>query len=184
MPYPAALSASVSARVCAESGVEIAHWLLLQRRTTGALMTAAKFAPSWNAPSVAAPPGEHGLGRHPAQDPDRRFAVGGKDPVLVRQREGRAGLDGLVAPEDRIRADPALAMVDDRALVVRAQEDEVAVEGEERRLVEAVHLAVRRPLPVADDPPHVVLGRKHLGCHGVNYRPRAPGARPARPRSA
>jgi hypothetical protein len=40
------LSASVSARVWAESGVEIAHWLLLQRRTTGARITAAKFAPS------------------------------------------------------------------------------------------------------------------------------------------
>ena len=55
MPYPAALSTSVSARVCAESGVEIAHWLLLQRRTSGARITAAKFAPSWNAPSEVAP---------------------------------------------------------------------------------------------------------------------------------
>jgi len=39
------LSASVSACVCAESGVEIAHWLLLQKRMSGAPLTAAKFAP-------------------------------------------------------------------------------------------------------------------------------------------
>jgi hypothetical protein len=49
------LSASVSAAVCASSGVEIAHWLLLQKRTSGALKTAAKFAPSWKAPSEVAP---------------------------------------------------------------------------------------------------------------------------------
>ncbi len=41
--------------VCAESGVEIAHWLLLQSRTSGARITAAKFAPSWKAPSEVAP---------------------------------------------------------------------------------------------------------------------------------
>src|SRR5918999_3465814 len=55
IPYPIALSASVGAAVCAESGVEIAHWLLLQKRTTGAFMTPAKVAPSWNAPSDVAP---------------------------------------------------------------------------------------------------------------------------------
>src|SRR5438128_666669 len=55
MPYPTALSARVSARVCASSGVEIAHWLLLQSRTSGASITAAKFAPSWNEPSEVAP---------------------------------------------------------------------------------------------------------------------------------
>src|SRR3954468_3078489 len=55
MPYPIALSASVGAAVCAESGVEIAHWLLLQKRIAGALNTPAKFAPSWNAPSEVAP---------------------------------------------------------------------------------------------------------------------------------
>ena len=37
------------------SGVEIAHWLLLQKRISGARITAAKFAPSWNAPSEVAP---------------------------------------------------------------------------------------------------------------------------------
>src|SRR3712207_21065 len=55
MPYPAALSASVSAAVCACSGVEIAQWLLLQKRTSGARITPAKFAPSWNDPSDVAP---------------------------------------------------------------------------------------------------------------------------------
>ena len=54
IPYPTALSTSASARVWAESGVEIAHWLLLQRRTSGARITAARFAPSWNAPSEVA----------------------------------------------------------------------------------------------------------------------------------
>jgi hypothetical protein len=49
------LSASDSALVCAVTGVEIAHWLLLQSRTSGAPVTAAKFAPSWNDPSDVAP---------------------------------------------------------------------------------------------------------------------------------
>src|SRR5205823_1976808 len=44
-----------AAAVCAESGVEIAHWLLLQKRTSGARITAAKLAPSWKAPSEVAP---------------------------------------------------------------------------------------------------------------------------------
>src|SRR3954453_21210070 len=55
MPLPTALSASVSAAVWADSGVEIAHWLLLQKRTSGARITAAKLAPSWNDPSEVAP---------------------------------------------------------------------------------------------------------------------------------
>src|SRR5919201_4752650 len=55
MPYPTALSASVSAAVCADNGVEIAHWLLLQKRTSGARITPAKLAPSWNDPSDVAP---------------------------------------------------------------------------------------------------------------------------------
>ena len=49
------MSASASARVCAESGVEIAHWLLLQKRISGAPFTAARFAPSWKEPSEVAP---------------------------------------------------------------------------------------------------------------------------------
>src|SRR5262249_44940565 len=55
LPYPTALSASVSAAVWADSGVEIAHWLLLQNRISGARMTPAKLAPSWNEPSDVAP---------------------------------------------------------------------------------------------------------------------------------
>ena len=46
MPYPTALSASAGAAVCDDSGVEIAHWLLLQKRTSGARTTPAKLAPS------------------------------------------------------------------------------------------------------------------------------------------
>ncbi len=38
-----------------DTGVEIAHWLLLQKRMSGACITPAKFAPSWNAPSLVAP---------------------------------------------------------------------------------------------------------------------------------
>ena len=48
-------SARVSAALWASSGVEIAHWLLLQKRTSGTRSTAAKFAPSWKAPSEVAP---------------------------------------------------------------------------------------------------------------------------------
>jgi hypothetical protein len=55
MPYPTALSASVSAADCSDTGVEIAHPLLLQKRTSGARITPAKLAPSWNAPSEVAP---------------------------------------------------------------------------------------------------------------------------------
>src|SRR5919204_2636550 len=55
IPYPTALSARVSAAVCASSGVEIAHWLLLQKSTSGARITAAKLAPSWKEPSEVAP---------------------------------------------------------------------------------------------------------------------------------
>ena len=49
------MSASASACVCASSGVEIAHWLLLQKRISGACITAARLAPSWKAPSLVAP---------------------------------------------------------------------------------------------------------------------------------
>src|SRR5204862_3093600 len=50
-----ALSASVSAAVWASNGVEMAHWLLLQKRISGARITAAKLAPSWKEPSEVAP---------------------------------------------------------------------------------------------------------------------------------
>ena len=49
------MSTSASARVWSETGVEIAHWLLLQKRISGARITPAKLAPSWKAPSDVAP---------------------------------------------------------------------------------------------------------------------------------
>ena len=53
-----------------------------------------------------------------------------------------ASLDPLVTPEDRVRADPALAVVHDRPLVVGAQQDERAVDREERLVVESFDTAV------------------------------------------
>ena len=100
------------------SGVEIAHWLLLQRRTSGARITAAKLAPSWNAPSEVAPspknvsaqarlasqplaPGEPGRVRHLRRDrdADRGEVVVGRVPPAGR----------MAAPpgEDRRRRHPA-----------------------------------------------------------------------------
>ena len=61
-----------------------------------------------------------------------------------------AGVDRLVAAVDRIGADPALAVVDDRPLVVRAQQDERPVDREERLVVEALDPAVG----LAVDPDH------------------------------
>ncbi len=87
-----------------------------------------------------------------------------------------------MAPEDRVRADPALAVIDERALVVGSQEDHPAVEIQERGVAEALDLAVRYSFPIADDPPNVMLGRKHL-CHATKYRPRRRGARHVRPRT-
>ena len=80
---------------------------------------------------MAPPPVEDGARRNPAQQPDRRLAVAREDPVLVGERVHRAGLHRLVVPEDRVRADPALAVIDDRALVVGTQQDERAVDREQ-----------------------------------------------------
>src|SRR5919199_4433808 len=66
-----ALSTSASARVCAVIGVEIAHWLLLQKRISGAFITAAKFAPSWNEPSLVAPSPKYAIAH--ARSPRSRF---------------------------------------------------------------------------------------------------------------
>src|SRR5438445_605321 len=77
---------------------------------------------------VPPPPVEDRARRHPAQQPDRRLAVAREDPVLIGERVHGAGLHRLVVPEDRVRPDPALAVIDDRALVVRPQEDERAVD--------------------------------------------------------
>ena len=129
---------------------------------------------------MAAPPREDGRGRHPAQEPDRGLAVRGEDPVVVAERVRRAGLHRLVVPEDRVRPDPALAVVDDRALVVGPQEDEVAVEGDQVGLGEALDLAVRDRLAVADHTPELALLPQHLGHARIIAR-RGPAARRVRP---
>ena len=138
---------------------------------------------------VPAPPGEDRRRRHPAQEPDRRLAVAREDPVLVLERVERAGLDRLVAPEDRVRADPALAVVDDRALVVRPQQHHRAVEVEQLLLAEPLDLAVRNRVAVADHAAEIALGgngARHRGADSTRQRRgrrrrRAPPRR--RPRS-
>ena len=103
--------------------------------------------------------------RHAAQEPDRRLAVAREDPVLVVERGHGADLHGLVVPEYGVGADPALAVVDDRALVVGAHEDELPVELERGRRRRG-----RRP-------------RRREACRrrrshgGGRARPEAPGPR-------
>ena len=116
---------------------------------------------------MTAPPVEDRGRRQAAQQPDRRFAVAREDPVLVLERVSGAGLHRLVVPEDRVRADAALTVVDDGALVVRAQEHHRAVELEQLLLAEAVDLAVADAVRIADDTPQVALGRKHLRHSGA-----------------
>src|SRR3954471_18865557 len=106
---------------------------------------------------MTAPPREHCRRGHPAEEADRGLAVRREDPVVVLERVDRACLHRLVVPEDRVRADSPLTVVDDRALVVRAQEDERPVEVEELLLAEAVDLAVAAAVRVADDPPQIAL---------------------------
>ena len=66
-----------------------------------------------------------------------------------------------MVPEDRVGADAALPVVDDGALVVRPQQDEVAVEREELVGGEALDLTVRDGCAVADDAAQVSFGREH-----------------------
>ena len=178
-------------------------------------MTAAKFAPSWKAPSEVAPSpkntsvhvrsprkrfphanpaawgtwvamgtqsdatldsrGFHqpaGWPRHQerivdvghaAEQADGRLAVAREDPVLPVEGVGGAHLHRLVAPVDRVRADAPLPVIDDRALVVRAEENELPVELEEVGVGQAVYGGVRDGVAVADHAPETGLGRKHLG---------------------
>src|SRR4051795_3267413 len=105
------------------------------------------------------PPVENGARRHPAQQPDRRLAIAGEDPVVTGERVHRADLHGLVIPEDRVRADPALAVVDDRALVVGSEEDERAMDREQLVGAEAFDLAV-----LVDHTPKLVFVPRQL-CH-------------------
>src|SRR5262249_7379395 len=106
---------------------------------------------------MAAPPVKNRARRQAAQQSDRRLAVAREDPVLVGERMHRAGLHRLVVPEDRIRPDPALTVVDDRALVVGAEQDERAVDGEELVGTEAVDLAL-----LVDHAPQLVFIRSYL----------------------
>ena len=121
---------------------------------------------------MAAPPGEHGRRRHPAQQPDRRLAVAREDPVVVLERVYRAGLHRLVVPVDRVRADAALPVVDDRPLVVGAQEHHAAVELDQVVVGEPLDLAVWHRFAVADDAPEVAFSRENLG-----HRRNLPGER-------
>ena len=105
----------------------------------------------------------------------------GRSSPRARARSTDAGLHRLVVPEDRVRADPALAVVDDRALVVGPQQDQRAVEVEQVLLGEPLDLAVRDAFSVADHAPEVALGRKHLGHDARIYRDAELRATPRRP---
>jgi hypothetical protein len=65
---------------------------------------------------------------------DERATTAGT--VAVVESERRAGLDRLVVPRDRVRADAPLPVVDDSALVEHAQQDHAPVELEQVRVVE------------------------------------------------
>ena len=78
-----------------------------------------------------------------------------------------AGLHRFVVPEDRVRPDPALPVIDERALVVRAQQDEGPVEREKVVLTEPFDLTVGDGGAVADHAAEAGLG-KHLGHRAAN----------------
>ncbi len=91
-----------------------------------------------------------------------------------------------MVPEDRVRADAALAVVDDGALVVGAQEDEVAVELDEIVVAEPVDFAVGHGVAVADHAPEIALSRENLGHYGpestsVALRRTSTATRPSAP---
>src|SRR5579884_2199476 len=102
---------------------------------------------------MSAPPLQDRRRRQAAHEPDRRLAVAREDPVLGGEREGGAGLDRLVVPGDRVRADPALTVVHDRPLVEHAEQDHAPVELEQRALVEPLGRGV------------AVEGRAQLPAH-------------------
>src|SRR2546426_9110241 len=54
-PYALALIARDFEWVCFSTGTEIAHWLLLQKKTVGVLYTPAKFIAEWKSPWEVAP---------------------------------------------------------------------------------------------------------------------------------
>ena len=202
--------------------VEIAHWLLLQTRTSGAFdhrrdvralveralgrgPVAEEHARQPCPPLEPKPPGEPRRVRHlggdrhadrrdtisagfhqpdgwprhhdsmvaagsPRSSPIGRLPVAREDPVALLERVHDARLDRLVTPEDRVRADAALAVVDDRPLVVGAQQDERAMEREERRRRDphtAVGLAVD-----ADDATQPLARRAGLGLRTSEVKQR------------
>ena len=111
---------------------------------------------------MPAPPGEDGRGGHPSQETDRGLAVARKDPVALLESKDRTGLHRLVVPEDRVCADAALSVVDDRALVVCAKEDEVSVKREQLLRAEAFDLAVGERVAVTDDTAQASFRGQHL----------------------
>ena len=74
----------------------------------------------------------------------------------------RARLHRLVIPEDRVGADPSLPVIDERALVVGAQEHHRPEEVEQLLFAEAVDLPVAGTVRVTDHAPQIALGRKNL----------------------
>src|SRR5918993_1090936 len=140
---------------------------------------------------VAAPPGEDRRRRHAAEKADRRLAIAREDPVVVLERVHRARLNCLVAPEDRVRADAALAVVDDGPLVVGAQQHHRPVQRQQLLLPDALDLSVGDGVAVADHSAEIAL-RGHRGRHfgaddtsqgSVNARA-STGSRPARTSAA
>src|SRR5918994_2342168 len=140
---------------------------------------------------VAAPPGEDRRRRHAAEKTDRRLAIAREDPVVVLERVHRARLNCLVAPEDRVRADAALAVVDDGPLVVGAQQHHRPVQRQQLLLPDALDLSVGDGVAVADHSAEIAL-RGHRGRHfgaddtsqgSVNARA-STGSRPARTSAA
>src|SRR5918996_5129272 len=57
--YAAERSAIVAVAICLWIGVEIAHWLLTQKKTVATLNTEPKFIASWKSPSDVAPSPNH-----------------------------------------------------------------------------------------------------------------------------
>ena len=109
---------------------------------------------------VSAPPLQDGRGRQAAEQADRGLAVAREDPVALLERVDGTGLDGLVPVEDRVGPDAALAVIDDRALVVGPQEDERAVKREERIVAEALDAAIGLAL-VPDHTTQILLDDAH-----------------------
>src|SRR2546427_1206117 len=58
-PYAWAFCASVAEAVCLATGTEIAHWLLLHRKTVGVRKTPAKFMAAWKSDVLVARSEEH-----------------------------------------------------------------------------------------------------------------------------